>query len=246
LTMIRRIHMISMIKVRHIVLVVGVLWTTNLVGQGNNTLSKQEKKDGWMLLFDGNSTKGWRNYNKPDIGAGWKAVDGILCLDPKAGKGGDILFEKEFENFELILEWKVDSCGNSGIFFNAAEAEKYKWGYYTGPEMQILDNDCHPDAKIAKHRAGNLYDLIASPTESVKKYGELNSVKIISNQGHLEMWLNEVKQVDTNMYTPEWAEMIKGSKFKNHPDFGTYRKGHIMLQDHGDRAWFRNIKIREL
>jgi len=112
--------------------------------------------------------------------------------------------------------------------------------------MQVLDNACHPDAKIDKHRAGNLYDLIESKAVSVHPAGEWNQARIISNKGHLELWLNDVKQVETEMFTPQWEAMIKTSKFKDMPDFGKARKGHIALQDHGDQVWFKNIKIREL
>lgn len=215
------------------------------MAQSHNTLTAAEKKEGWKLLFDGQTTKGWHDYNKKTIGAMWKVSNGELWLDPVNG-AADITTDSEFENFELRLEWKIDSCGNSGIMFNVNESPAYKYGYYTGPEMQILHNDCHPDGKIVKHRAGNLYDLIASPTESVKGPKEWNTVKIISNKGHLEFWLNDVKQVETTMYTPEWAAMLKESKFVKYPDFGTFRKGRIQLQEHGSRVWFRNIKIREL
>ncbi|MBL7850887.1 MAG: DUF1080 domain-containing protein [Cyclobacteriaceae bacterium] len=213
--------------------------------QGHNTLTDQEKKEGWQLLFDGKTTKGWHTFNKKTIGDEWKVTNGELWLDPKPG-ALDIATDKEYENFELLIEWKIDSCGNSGIFINAVESPKYEFGYYTGPEMQVLHNECHPDGKIPKHRAGNLYDLIASSTESARGPREWNQVRILVNKGHLEFWLNGVKQVETTMFTPEWEAMIKDSKFKKYPDFGKARKGRIMLQEHGSRVWYRNIKIREL
>lgn len=215
------------------------------VAQKHNTLTAQEKKHGWQLLFDGTTTRGWHTYNKNTIGDEWTVTNGELWLNPRPG-ALDIATDKEFENFELSLEWKIDSCGNSGIFINAVESPTYEFGYYTGPEMQILDNGCHPDNKFPKHRAGNLYDLIASPIESVKGPKEWNQVRIISNRGHLEFWLNGVKQLETTMFTPEWEAMIKESKFVKYPDFGKSRKGKIMLQEHGSRVWFRNIKIKEL
>ena len=212
-----------------------------------NSLTAQEKKDGWVLLFDGKTTKGWKTFNAPAAGLGWKVANGELFLDKSVKEGrGDLITEKEYENYELTLEWKIDSCGNSGIIFNVVEDPKYKATYLTGPEMQVLDNNCHPDAKIIKHRAGDLYDLISSSKETVKAVGEWNQAKIISNHAKMEFWLNGTKAVEFTMHTPEWDSMVAGSKFKTMPDFGKALKGHIALQDHGDQVWFRNVKIKEL
>ena len=216
-----------------------------------NLLTSKEKRDGWNSLFDGKTLTGWRNFKSDKIGGAWTVLDGTIHLNKteKEGKvkdGGDIVTEKEYENFELSLEWKISPCGNSGIIFNVVEAPDYKYTWQTGLEMQVLDNTCHPDAKIEKHRAGNLYDLIKSTTETVKPANEWNLVKIISNRGHLELWLNGVKQVETTMFTPEWEALIRGSKFKDMPGFAKSKKGRIALQDHGDLVWFRNIKIKEI
>src|SRR5258706_13452304 len=217
--------------------------------QSSSALNEKEKQEGWKLLFDGKTTTGWRNYNSDKIGAGWKVADGVLYVGSKKegqSSGGDIITDGEFENFELSLDWKIAPCGNSGVIFNVVEAPRYQYTFLTGPEMQVLDNACHPDAKIDKHRAGNLYDLIESKTVSVHPAGEWNQARIISNRGHLELWLNDNKQVETEMFTPEWEAMIKASKFKDMPAFGKARKGHIALQEHGHQVWFRNIKIREM
>jgi cytochrome c len=212
-----------------------------------NTLTAQEKKDGWKLLFDGKTTAGWRNFNISKAGPGWKVQNGELYLDKTVKEGrGDILTDAEYENYELSIEWKIDACGNSGIIFNVVEDTKYNATYVTGPEMQVLDNECHPDAKIIKHRAGDLYDLISSSTETVKPAGEWNKAVIRSDHGRMEFWLNGTKVVEFTMHDTKWDEMVAASKFKTMSDFGKALKGHIALQDHGDNVWYRNIKIREL
>ena len=212
-----------------------------------NTLTAQEKKDGWKLLFDGKTTAGWRNFNSSKAGPGWKVQNGELYLDKTVNEGrGDILTDAEYENYEFTIEWKIDACGNSGVIFNVVEDPKYEATYVTGPEMQVLDNACHPDAKIIKHRAADLYDLISSSAEPVKPAGEWNMAVIRSDNGKMEFWLNGTKVVEFTMHDAKWDEMVAASKFKTMPDFGKAHKGHIALQDHGDSVWYRNIKIREL
>lgn len=219
-----------------------------------NTLTPSEVQDGWKLLFDGKTTNGWHNFNKSTIGSSWKVVDGTLMLDARqnpdghwqAPDGGDILAEGEYENFELNLDWKIAPCGNSGIIYNVIESPKYEYVWQTGPEMQVLDDVCHPDTRFSSHRAGDLYDLIPCKYVTVKPAGEWNKVRIIKNNGHVEHWLNGVKVVEYDMYTDEWLKMIANSKFRDMPDFGRAKKGKIALQDHGDRVWYRNIRIKSL
>ena len=163
------------------------------------------------------------------------------------GKSGDLLTDKEYENFHLKIDWKISPKGNSGILFWVQEdTAKYKETYYTGPEMQVLDNDGHSDGKIPKHRAGNLYDLIAGTEGVVKPVGEWNTAEIISNKGKLEFILNGVTVVSTTYGDDNWKKMVAGSKFKQWPDFGTVFKGHIALQNHGNDVWYRNIMIQNL
>jgi Domain of Unknown Function (DUF1080) len=217
-----------------------------------NTLSVAEKKIGWKLLFDGKTTKGWHSFNKKTIGAAWKVANGALYLDTTQKEGwqvkggGDIVSDEEYENFHLKLEWKIAPGGNSGIIFLVKEDPKYKYVWLTGPEMQVLDNNLHPDSKIIKHRAGDLYDLISSSKESVKPVGEWNQAEIICNKGKLNLFLNGVNVVSTSLWDDDWKKLVAGSKFKAMPDFGTYTSGRIALQDHGNMVWFRNIKIKKL
>lgn len=218
-----------------------------------NTLSEEEKNAGWELLFDGASLKGWHKYGDPSkAGAAWVVEDGLLHFNPALKKddaeaGGDIVTDAEYGDFHLSLDWKVDSGGNSGIIFYVKEDKsKYEHTYNTGPEMQVLDNERHPDARIAKHRAGDLYDLISSSSEPVKPALEWNHAEIISKDGKLEFFLNGVNIVSTTMWDDNWKKMLENSKFKTMPDFGTFKTGRIALQDHGDNVWYRNIKIRKL
>jgi hypothetical protein len=216
-------------------------------GAGHNKLTKAEEKAGWKLLFDGKTTAGWHVYNKKTDGAAWKVQDGTLFFDPEErGHGGDIVSDGEYENFHLKMEWKLEPNGNSGIMFLAQEDQKYRYAYYTGPEMQMIDNNGHPDAKNIKHRAGDLYDMISSSPENVKAPGEWNQIEIIVNKARLELRQNGVTVVKTAMWDNNWRKMIENSKFKTLNDFGTFRKGRFDLQDHGNKVWFRNIKVRVL
>ena len=229
------------------VLVVAAFAACPVQALAQNALTKQEEKEGWKLLFDGKSTAGWRTFNATTAGAAWKVEDGTLTLESKAKEGrGDLLTDKSYENYELTIEWKISACGNSGVIFNVVEDPKYKATYHTGPEMQVLDNTCHPDAKIIKHRAGDLYDLISVSKETVKPAGEWNVAKLVSDHGKMQFWLNGEQLVTFTMHDAAWDAMVAGSKFKSMPDFGKATGGHIALQDHGDQVWYRNIKIREL
>lgn len=215
--------------------------------QKDNTLTKKEKKQGWRLLFDGISTKGWHTYNQSGLGGAWDVEDGALHLKKAGnGHGGDATTQDEYGDFELTLDWKISLNGNSGVMFLVKEEPKYERPYYTGPEMQVLDNNGHPDAKIIKHRAGDLYDLITSSPETVKPAGQWNSIKIKLKDASLGFWLNGTKILSTTLWDDNWNKLVAGSKFKDMPGFGKYRTGHIVLQDHGNEVWFKNIKIRKL
>ncbi len=219
----------------------------------DNTLTDQEKKDGWKLLYDGHSTEGWHRYGKQGQGSGaWKGDSGSLHLEAttKAGyqvkDGGDIITNDEFTSFDLKLEWQISRNGNSGIMICVKEEPQYKESWNTGPEIQVLDNDGHSDGKIPKHRAGNLYDLIAASSEPIKPVGEWNQVEIKLNNGKLDIFMNGVNVVSTTMWDEQWWALVKGSKFKDMPGFSKFKTGHIALQDHGNSVWYRNVRIRPL
>lgn len=198
----------------------------------------------WQMLFDGTTLEHWRNYLSDGMSDKWQIEENTLTLNGKGG--GDIITKETYDNFELRLDWKISECGNSGVFFHVIEADSLKRTYYSGPEVQVLDNTCHPDAKIPKHRAGDNYDLHACSEETVKPAGEWNELTLIVNEGHVEHWLNGVKVVDYQLWSPEWEALYQASKFTKWPLYGRGKNGHIALQDHGDKVWFRNIKIKRL
>lgn len=214
-------------------------------GKDHNTLSKKEKKEGWQLLFDGSTTKGWHAFRKPGVmNPQWKIEEGTLTLTEKGG--GDIVTDEDYENFELQLEWKISEKGNSGVFFHVSEDSAYKSVWKTGPEMQILDDEGHPDGKFPTHRAGANYDLAVPLHPLTKKPGEWNQAGIKVENGHVVYTLNGKITADYTLWSPEWEELVKKSKFREMPGYGRMKKGRIALQDHGDKVWFRNIKIRRI
>ncbi|MEP7278506.1 MAG: DUF1080 domain-containing protein [Bacteroidota bacterium] len=226
-----------------------------LVGTGSaqqpNSLGKQEKKEGWKLLFDGKSTKGWHTYLRDTVGSKWQIKDGNLVFDPSQPKegGGDIVTNDTYENFELQLEWKISNGGNSGIIFDIQEDPKYYATYLTGPEMQVLDNINASDNKKQNHLAGCLYDL--SGDSSVSKphaVGEWNQVRIVQNKGHVSLWLNGIQTYGGQIGSDDWNKLVAGSKFngRSFEDYAKVAKGKIALQQHPGSSEWRNIKIRSL
>ncbi len=211
-----------------------------------DSASSDENNKAWTLLIDGPNLDLWKGWKKDKPGSAWHADNGVLTFDPEIKDRGDLLTRQQYENFEFHLDWKISDCGNSGLMYNVQEGEEYHAPYSTGPEMQILDNSCHPDAKIDKHRAGDLYDMKETSVVNVNPAGEWNTIIIKSKNGEVEFWQNGVKVVAFEMFTDEWSAMIENSKFKGWEGFGAFRKGHIALQDHGDKIWFRNIKIKTL
>ena len=222
-----------------------------------NELSQKEKDEGWKLLFDGKTTEGWRGYNKDSFPSdGWIVEDGAIKVQGtgsgEAGGAGDIIYDEQFKDFELTLEWKVSEGGNSGIFYLAQEIEDEPI-YTSAPEMQILDNEKHPDARLGKdgnRQAGSLYDLIPAKPQNAKPAGEWNKISILVYRGTVVHNQNGENVLEYHLWTDNWQEMVKNSKFKDWENFlnagGEEKQGFIGLQDHGDDVWFRNIKIKKL
>lgn len=220
----------------------------NMSNAQHNTLTEEEQQEGWILLFDGESLDHWRGYNSGTFPEdGWVAEDGALTVLEDGG-GGDIITRHKYGDFILKLEWKVQESGNSGILYRGIEQPNQPI-YWSAPEFQILDNENHPDADMGEdgnRKSASLYDLIPAEPQNANPYGEWNSAKIVAKGSTIEHWQNGEKVVTYEMWTNDWYEMIRNSKFSEHPEFGDPREGHISLQDHGDRVSFRNIKIKEL
>jgi len=221
----------------------------------HNTLSDDEKENGWMLLFDGETPGNWRGFNKDHFPVSWGAEEGSLHIkgqeegygDPV--NGGDILYPQKFSNFHLKLEWKVAEGGNSGIFYLGYEGEAYNEMWKTALEMQVLDNENYPDPNLSDvHKAGALYDLIPAVPQNALPGEEWNQAEIIVSNALVCHIMNGDTVVRYKLWSDDWYEMVSKSKF---PEYNknwanVAREGYIGLQDHGDDAWFRDIKIKEL
>jgi len=201
----------------------------------------------WKVLFDGKSTDAWRGYNRDAFPAGvWVVDGGALKTVPGAKDPVDIITRDKYKDFELELEWKISTGGNSGIIYRVAELPAPSQTYQTGPEMQVLDDDQHKDGKDPRTSAGALYALIAATHKTLKPVGEWNKARVVVKGSHVEHWLNGAKVVEYEWGSPELKDLIAASKFKEWPRFATEAEGHIALQYHGDAVWYRNVRIRKL
>jgi hypothetical protein len=209
-----------------------------------NTLTAEEQKDGWKLLFDGKTTTGWRSSGKQEFPAkGWVVEDGLLKHVAKGG-GGDIVTVESFDDFEFVWDWKIAPKGNSGIKYNFPDPKRG-----VGCEYQMIDDEGHPDAKRGGrlHQTAGLYDLLPPPEEvKSKPAGEWNSSKIVVKGNHVEHWLNGTKSVTFELGSEELLARVAKSKYKNAAGFGVKKPGPILLQDHGDEVAVRNLKLRPL
>jgi len=204
-------------------------------------------KQKWQVLFDGKSTDAWRGYRRDAFPSKCWTVEGDelkTIKDCDKADRIDIITKDTYQDFELELEWRVAPGSNSGIIYLVSEDEDESWK--TGPEMQVLDDDKHPDGKNPKTSAGALYALIAPTNKTLKPVGDYNKVRLVVRNGHVQHWLNGRKVVEYDLGSDMLKELIAQSKFKDYPHFAQNRKGHIALQYHGDEVWYRNIRIRAL
>ena len=209
-----------------------------------NILTAEETNDGFHLLFDGNTLMGWHGYGDGDMVDRWIARNGVLAINPASDKHSDLITDDEYENFELRIDWSISAGGNSGIMFNVVETPELNKPWHTGPEIQILDDENHKDSSDG-HRTGDLYDLVPRKEDMGNPAGEWNETRLLVEDGLVRHWLNGSVTFEVQLGSPEWDKLVAKSKFKSKPGFGTYRRGHIVLQDHGDVVRFRNIRIRE-
>lgn len=208
--------------------------------------------DEWTVLFDGSSFDGWHVYAGEGVPEVWTLDDGAMVYTPSGeghGDGANLVTDKDYTDFVLSLEWRISEGGNSGIFWGVKEDENLSEAYQTGPEIQVLDNEKHPDAKAGTtHQSGALYDMVAPSKDVTNPVGEWNTNVITINHKTNEgiIVLNGVEIVTFSVNDPEWSEMVSTSKFADWEEFGKYTTGKIGLQDHGNEVAFRNIKIKEL
>jgi hypothetical protein len=224
------------------------------VSRLNNKLTEKEIAEGWKLLWDGQTTEGWRGAKLTGFPEkGWVIEDGILKVKKGDGgestNGGDIVTVEKYRNFELKVDFKITSGANSGIkYFVDTELNKGE-GSSIGCEFQILDDNKHPDAKLGvngNRKLGSLYDLIPAPENKGFRGGFFNTALIKVNGNHVEHWLNDVKVLEYDRNSQMWDALVNYSKYKVWQGFGNAQEGHILLQDHGDEVWFKNIKIKVL
>jgi hypothetical protein len=214
-----------------------------------NCLSQKEKRQGWQLLFDGKTLAGWKGFNSDKMFDCWKAENGeLVCLgEGGSATAGDIVTVKDYDNFELSLEWNISKAGNSGVFYHVIEDKKYHAAYETGPEYQLIDDNGWPESLEDWQKTGADYAMHpAKAKKPLKPAGEWNVSRIIYNRGHVEHWLNGKKVVEFEAYSPEWDKNRNESKWRDYPGYAIWKTGKIGLQNHGSGVKFRNIKLRKL
>jgi len=217
--------------------------------QADNKLSDQEVQEGWVLLFDGKTLDGWRDFKGEGITAPWKAEKGTLTsLGQGSDSTGYIVTGKQYENFIITFDWKISNAGNSGLLYHVVERPEYKVPYVTGPEYQIIDDIGFPEKIEEWQKAGADYAMYVTDTNKkvIKKVGSWNTSRIVFDNGHAEYWLNGEKLLEFEAWTDDWFTRKSGGKWDFAPEYGLARSGHFAVQDHGSRVWFKNMKLKEL
>jgi hypothetical protein len=230
-----------------ITLIVGSMTLYSFYQQKDNTLTDAEKKAGWKLLFDGKTLNGWRMYQNKAADC-WGVKNGeIYCKGSETDKSdlrADLVTKDQYDNYELMVDWKIAPAGNSGIMYNVTEEGHA--AYETGPEYQLIDDEGYPGKLEDWQKSGADYAMYPPLAKAAKAPGEWNSTKIVVKGAHREYWLNGVKTAEFEAWTPDWNQRKANGKWKDTPGYGMAKKGHICLQDHGSGVWFKNIKMRKM
>lgn len=212
-----------------------------------NTLANKEKANGWQLLFDGQNFTGWHGYNMKGIPDCWIIEDHALTMTTKGrAESQDIITDKTYKKFAISAEFKLTKGANSGIIFQIAEDKKYKFPYETGPEYQVIDHQNWPDKLEDWQICGANYAMYPPKAKPFKPVGEWNQAFIVVDGNHVTQMLNGVVVVEYEKYSDEWKKLRASGKWKDFPDYGKYDEGHISLQNHGTKVWYRNVKIKQL
>lgn len=212
-----------------------------------NTLSEDEKKDGWQLLSDGQTFNGWHGYNMSGVPDSWKIEDGSFTMITEGGaESQDIITDKTYKNFAFAAEYKLTPGANSGIIFQIKEDTMYQFPYETGPEFQVIDHENWPDKLEDWQANGANYAMYPAKTKPYKPVGEWNQVLLVVNGNHVTQILNGEIVVEYDKYSDEWKKLRDSGKWADYPDYGKYDEGHISLQNHGTKVWYRDVKIKEL
>jgi len=234
-------------KVVEVVDIVSKTYSELDLSAAPNTLTEKEKQAGWKLLFDGKTTNGWHGYNMQGIPDVWTVEDNCITVN---GEGGgeeqDIITNEVYKNFAFTVEYKLSKGSNSGIIFQIKEDEKYKFPYETGPEIQLLDDDGRYENLQDWQSHGANYAMYIPKAKPFNPAGEWNRLFLVVNGNHVTHYINGVELVSYEKYSDEWTALRNSGKWSNFPDYGKFDEGHISLQNHGSKLWFRNIKIKQL
>lgn len=202
----------------------------------------------WTVLFDGTPASlaaNWRGYRKDSIPGNWRVEDGALAYVPSSTQGrGDLVTREQYGDFEFEYEWRVAPGANSGVMWRVSEDNQFPW--QSGPEQQVLDDERHLDGRIPSHRAGALYDLVVPPAGVARPVGEFNRARVVARGPRVQLFLNDQATADVDFASDSGRRLVANSKFKAMPGFAQNARGHLVLQDHGDRVWFRNVRVRPL
>ncbi len=212
-----------------------------------NQLTEQQKTEGWKLLFDGQTTNGWRLFKNKENDT-WEVLDGTLHCKPITDNDGtkraDLMTTDQYANYELAFDWKISAKGNSGLIYRVTE--EFDVPYGSGPEYQIIDDDNYPGGLKPENKTGGNYDMQAPQNKTMNPVGEWNSSKIVVNGNHVEHWLNGGKILEYELGSEDWKKQVAACKWKDFPGYGLAKAGFIDLQDHGHEVWFRSIMIKQL